>query len=175
MKDRIFIAISNKKTAVSVARMLLSDGIRVESAIKNIAELNKIFNYYRGGIIITNYIFDGININKIIDDVPEDFTIVLIGSKEHLDNCYDDKVFKLAIPLHKNDLVCAIEMLTVINSQYKPRETKTIEEQRTIEKAKHYLIDSYSMTEEHAHRYLQKKSMDTGKKVVDIAKIILEM
>lgn len=31
------------------------------------------------------------------------------------------------------------------------------------------------MTESQAHRYMQKKSMDTGRKLVDVARIILDV
>lgn len=34
-------------------------------------------------------------------------------------------------------------------------------------------MDRHSMTEEQAHRFLQKKSMDNGAKLVEIARMIL--
>jgi response regulator NasT len=47
------------------------------------------------------------------------------------------------------------------------------EDEHIVADAKRLLINRYSMTEEQAHRYIQKKSMDTGRKLVDIAKIVL--
>ncbi|MDO5388964.1 MAG: ANTAR domain-containing protein, partial [Clostridia bacterium] len=83
-------------------------------------------------------------------------------------------IFKLSMPLQKNDLVCSVEMLMTIDAQYKPIVHKDQNEEKIILKAKHLLIDMYSMTEEQAHRYMQKKSMDTGRKLIEIAKIILD-
>ena len=42
-----------------------------------------------------------------------------------------------------------------------------------VKLAKELLINRHNMTEEQAHRYIQKKSMDTGKRNVEVAKIIL--
>lgn len=175
MKDGIFLALSNKKVAVSIAKMLISEGIGITSLVKNISEMTNMFSYYRGGIIITSCMFDGLNISNLLNDVPDTYTVILIGNKDQLDNCECDDVFKLAVPLHKNDLICAVDMMTTFSSSYNPSKTKTNEEEKIITRAKHVLIDTYSMTEEQAHRYIQKKSMDTGKKLVDIAKIILEI
>lgn len=175
MKDNIFLAFSSKKLTVNIAKMLISDGYKITSVAKNFSEVNNFFHYYRGGIIIMGCTFDGVHINNMIDDIPEGFTVILIGNKNQLDNCYDDRVFKLAVPLHKIDLTCAVEMFTTIESSYRPASSKNSEDEKLISRAKHTLIDTYSMTEEQAHRYIQKKSMDTGRKLVDIAKIILEV
>lgn len=175
MKDNIFLAFSNKKLIVNIAKMLISDGYKITSVAKNVSEINNFYHYYRGGIIIMGCTFDSVHINNLINDIPESFTVILIGNKEQLDICYDDRIFKLAVPLHKVDLICAVEMFTTIESPYKPSANKNSEDEKIIERAKHTLIDTYSMTEEQAHRYIQKKSMDTGKKLVEIARIILEV
>ena len=47
------------------------------------------------------------------------------------------------------------------------------EEQHIIEEAKNLLVERNNFTEPQAHRFIQKKSMDTGKKMIEIALIIL--
>ncbi|MCI1955885.1 MAG: ANTAR domain-containing protein, partial [Oscillospiraceae bacterium] len=47
------------------------------------------------------------------------------------------------------------------------------EEKQVILKAKNLLISRNNLTEPQAHRFIQKKSMDTGKKMVETAMIIL--
>lgn len=175
MNNNIFLALSSKKNAVAVAKMLISEGIHITSVLKNTSELSSMYSYYNGGIIITSCRFLGIQINSFIDDIPDEYTIILLGSKEQLSLYDNDNVFKLALPLRKNDLICAVDMMAAFESSYSPSNKKTSEEEKLIERAKHALIDTYTMTEEQAHRYIQKKSMDTGRKLVDIAKIILEI
>ena len=47
-------------------------------------------------------------------------------------------------------------------------------EQETIEKAKILLETNGPMTEEEAHRYLQKRSMTTRKKMADVAAQVIQ-
>ena len=44
-----------------------------------------------------------------------------------------------------------------------------------IKRAKQLLMERNYFTEAQAHRFLQKKSMDTGKRLIEIAAIVLEM
>jgi response regulator NasT len=50
---------------------------------------------------------------------------------------------------------------------------RTDGERALVEQAKALLMDRYDMTEEQAHRFLQKKSMDNGAKLTDTARMIL--
>jgi response regulator NasT len=49
------------------------------------------------------------------------------------------------------------------------------EEAATIAHAKGLLMDRNNMTEEEAHRYLQKHSMDNGTNMVETAQMVLAM
>lgn len=175
MNNNIFIAFDNRKTAVSIAKILIANGNNVVAISKSSTELMNSLHYYNGGIIITGCVFDGIRNESIIDDIPEEFNLVVVGSKVQIDDFHDDRVFKLSMPLQKNDLICSVEMLMTMDTKYKPTLHKNQDEEKLITRAKNLLIDMYSMSEAQAHRYMQKKSMDTGRKLVDIARIILEV
>ena len=47
------------------------------------------------------------------------------------------------------------------------------EEQAIIKEAKGLLMERHGMSEEQAHRFLQKKSMNSGAKMVQTAKLVL--
>ena len=50
----------------------------------------------------------------------------------------------------------------------------TLEDRKVIEKAKGKLMETSGVTENEAFRYMQKLSMDSGKRMKDIAEVILE-
>jgi response regulator NasT len=52
---------------------------------------------------------------------------------------------------------------------------RSSEEQTLIDQAKAILMNRNNMTEEEAHRYLQKTSMDNGTSFADTAQMILSM
>ncbi len=48
------------------------------------------------------------------------------------------------------------------------------EDEALLSRAKQLLMDRRGMTEEQAHRFLQKQSMDSGMKMVDMARQMLD-
>ena len=54
----------------------------------------------------------------------------------------------------------------------RPRSTR---EKAVIEKAKAFLMERNHMTEEEAHRYVQKCSMDSGNSMVETAQMIISL
>ena len=51
--------------------------------------------------------------------------------------------------------------------------SRMLEERKVIERAKGKLMDALGIKESEAHYRMQKKSMDTGRRIVDIAQEIL--
>ena len=51
---------------------------------------------------------------------------------------------------------------------------RTLEERKVIERAKGRLMDQLHLSESEAHYRMQKKSMDSGRRIIDIAREILE-
>ena len=150
----ILAAFSNERVLGVVEKALASENIRLAYSCKSVSELKKSINYCQGGIIICGY--------KL-----KDGAIVQFSESE--------RVFKLIVPLKKDDLICSVYMLLSMGEGGYTRKTsfRTSEEEKIIRKAKEILIDRYNLTEEQAHKYLQKKSMDTGRKIIDVAKLIL--
>ena len=169
----VFVAFSQRKTALSIAKTVQANGMHVVCAVTGLSELKKHIHAYSSGIIICGYRFKDDYIVDFIEDVPETMNIVLIGNRAQLEACTNERVFKLAVPLQKVDLVCSLNMLASMEEYSATAKQRDPKEERLINRAKGLLIERYSMTEEQAHRYIQKKSMDTGKRLVDIAKIIL--
>ena len=50
---------------------------------------------------------------------------------------------------------------------------RTKEEQAVINQAKEVLMDKNNMSENEAHRYIQKSAMDSGRTMVETAEMIL--
>lgn len=175
MPSNILVAFKNPKISETVAKMLTYGNFRPSYICSSGSELQKQLNYYSGGIIVCGYNLKDCSIIQLAEDVPKSFSIILIGNKSQMELFENDRIFRLSVPLHKDDLICSVSMLlnmdTNPNKIYKnPRNEK---DEKFIRLAKETLIDRYAMTESQAHKYMQKKSMDSGKKLVDIAKIIL--
>lgn len=169
----VFVAFSQRKTALNVAKIVVANGMHVACVTTGLTELRKHIHAYNNGIIVCGYQFKDDYVVDFFEDVPETMSIVLIGNRAQLEACNNERVFKLAVPLQRVDLVCSLNMIASMWDCMAAANQRNPKEEKIINRAKDLLIERYSMSEEQAHRYMQKKSMDTGVKLVDIAKIVL--
>ena len=63
------------------------------------------------------------------------------------------------------------QMNRKLNLFLRPRRNE--EEEQVIREAKALLMERNQMTEDQAHRWIQKKSMDSGAKLVQTARVVL--
>ena len=170
--NNVFIAFTNKKIALNVAKTVVANHMNIVCITTGLAELRKKIHPYEYGTIICGCHFRDGYLMHFIEDLPEKINIIVVGSRSSLEEITSERVFKLAVPLQKMDLICSLNMLSSMDNYMRTKE-RDHEEEKLIARAKRLLINRYSMTEDQAHRYMQKKSMDTGRKLSDIAKIII--
>ena len=90
-------------------------------------------------------------------------------------------VLLLRNPLSPDALVQAVRAMFFCGARMKTLRKKveklerTLEDRKVIERAKGRLMDALKLNESDAHYRMQKKSMDSGKRIADVAREILEM
>ena len=106
--------------------------------------------------------------------------MVVMASQRVLAEISGTNIMGLAMPLKVHELVSTVNMMSqgIIRRKKKQREKPRVrneEEVATIAKAKRLLMERNNMTEEEAHRYLQKHSMDNSTNMVETAQMVLSM
>ncbi len=175
LNNNVFVAFHSEKLCSKVFAMLTMSGIHPNStSVTSNDLLTKINNYENGVIVCETKLKDTVLFN-FLDDIPSYFHIVAIGTMDTLDDLPNQRVFKLSVPLDRTDLIYSVSMLTNIDNHRAliHNQFRTHDEEIIIQQAKALLIHKYHMTEEQAHRYMQTKSMNTGEKMITIARLIL--
>ena len=96
-------------------------------------------------------------------------------------SCYSQDIVCLAMPIHTQELVSTVRMMTMDVARELKRRQKTRpkrrspEEQKTLDAAKALLMERNQMTEAEAHKYIQKLSMDSGNDLIETAEMILAL
>ncbi len=167
-KNNIIISFSSDKICKNISYILNKNGINYIKICKTGSSLRKCCSYYENGIVLCSPNFvDEITFN-IIEDFYEDFIFLLIGSVDKLNIYNNENIYKLYTPVKEEDIINAINISCYKNSEkIKAKHTKIIEEAKTL-----IMLNTHS-TEPLAHKYIQKKSMETGKKNIEIAKYII--
>lgn len=94
--------------------------------------------------------------------------------------CGDQDIIRVSMPLKVQDLMSTLEMMCASQERKRkkrkgrPRQ-RSEEEQKVLMEAKEVLMERNHMTEDEAHRYIQKCSMDSGNSLMETAQMVLSM
>ena len=178
--ERIVTAFSNRQVSIKIKDILLSNGMHVYKECSSGAELLRLLPQEGVGIVICNYILSDMNALKLREFLPMNYTMLVLVSNYQSSLYNIDGLFYIVSPLNKMDLISSIKMVNQINKKfisYKEKIDKLeddLDRIKIVERAKGFLMDKFKMSEAEAHKYLQKRSMDSSLKIVDLAKKILE-
>jgi response regulator NasT len=111
--------------------------------------------------------------------LPREFRMLLVASPAKLQDCTSTDIMCLPMPIHSHELVSTLQ--TMMFELMRPRKKKarlqpkqrSEQEQKIIRDAKQLLMNRNNMSEEEAHKYIQKVSMDSGNNLVETAQMIL--
>ena len=173
----IIIAMPKVEDARKIGELLKSRGNHiVEVCTTGDSVLQKAHQYGNGIVICTRNVKD-MHCSEIYDGLPEYFSMLLLTSKEGMEECPPDAVV-VTMPFKWSDLLGSVEMMMQQSERRIRREKnapkkRSREEQDLIDQAKKILMERNDMTEPEAFRYIQKCSMDSSTNMVETAQMIL--
>lgn len=175
---RIIVALPKIEDAKSIKNLLVRNGFDVAAVCSSGAQVLSQIDNLNDGIVISGYRLPDMLYAELRDYLPGGFEMLLLASQPLLMECTGSNIMCLGMPLKVHDLLNTIEMMTNSiaykrkKSKAKPKERKP-EEVAMINEAKCLLMSRNNMTEEEAHRYIQKCSMDSSRNMVETAQMIL--
>lgn len=111
----------------------------------------------------------------LAEELPIFCSVLVLAPQDRLELLADGDICPLPMPVSRRDLIQTVRMLLRIGRRLErsDRPRRPREEQAVIDRAKQLLIDRNGMTEEQAHRYLQKNSMDNRERLIETAQMVL--
>lgn len=176
----IIVGFPKKEDAININNVLTRNGYCVSEPCTLGSQVITLANELDEGIVLCGYRFSDMHYSELNNYLPKGFEMLLVASPEKLELCQDNNIVCLRMPIKTYDLLNTLQMMTY---QYQRKKKKDRERPKvrseaeiaTIHKAKLILMDRNNMTEEEAHRYLQKNSMDSGTNMVEMAEMVLKM
>lgn len=174
----IIVALPKVDDAKNMKNLLVRSGYSVEAVCTSGAQALAQADNLNDGIVVCGYKLADMLYSELHESLPQGFEMLLMASQRFLMECRDNDIVCLSMPFKLNDLVNTVEMMS--NSiAYKRRKRREQPKQRNpeevalINEAKLLLMNRNNMTEEEAHRYIQKTSMDNSTSLVETAKMVL--
>ena len=112
----------------------------------------------------------------LFDDLPPACAMLVLAPQDRLDLLENGDIFRLPSPVTRGDLLASVRLLLQVGRRLERygRPRRAEEERALIDRAKALLMDRHGLSEAQAHYYLQKKSMDSGAKLVQTARLVLD-
>ncbi len=178
--NNIIVAFPKETVAHNIKKILAQSGYSVVSVCTTGAQALASVNNIESGIIVCGYRFVDMMYTEIYEYLPKGFQMLLIASAANVLDNNVENLISLSMPLKIHELMQTIEMMDGYVTRYKKKarrspKVRSIEDQDLINKAKAKLMDRNGLSEEEAHRYIQKRSMEDGTGLVEISQMILSL
>lgn len=177
----VIVVLPKIDDARNIKNLLVRNGIPVTGACTTGAQAIAMVDGLNEGVILCGYKMADMIYSQLHEYLPVGFEMLLMASQHILsEDLVESDIMCISMPLKVQDLINTVDMM--IQSierrkrrlKVKPKE-RNAEEVRLIKDAKELLMSRNHMTEEEAHRYIQKCSMDSGTNMVETAQMVLRI
>ncbi len=176
----IIVAFPNKDNAASIRNLLQRNGLEVTGVCTSGAQVLHYAETAEEGIVVCGYKLKDMMYQELREYLPPLFELLLVASRDKWSEDLAKGVVGLSMPVKAYDLVNTVNMmLSSLTRKRKERKAALRKrdpgQEEFIKKAKDLLMYRNHMTEDEAHRYLQKCSMDSGTNLVEVAQMVLSV
>ncbi|MCM1045912.1 MAG: ANTAR domain-containing protein [Candidatus Gastranaerophilales bacterium] len=176
----IIVALPRIEDAKGIKSVMVRNGFHVTGVCTTGAQAISLAEGLNDGIVVCSYKLVDMMYTELRECLPSGFEMLLMASRNLISQCYGSNVMCLAMPLKTVELIATLNMLSegIGRRRRKRREKPRVwssEEKKILQEAKEVLKTRNHMTEEEAHRYIQKCSMDSGTNMVETAQMVLAM
>ena len=173
--DTVIVAFENAKFVRQFRELLEGAGAAECIPCSSGDQVRRLFQRQGASCVICGpHLADG-PAEWLCDDLPPACLMLMVGPQHQLDLCENPDVFKLSTPLRREETVSTVRLLIQFSHRMERfvRRSRSTADQREIDRAKKALMELRGLTEEEAHRQLQKRSMDEGRRLVQTARQVL--
>ena len=176
----IIVVFPQMKDGQGIRNLLVRNGYRVGIACTSGAQAKTYMDNIDYGIVVCGYKFSDMMYSELFHDLGPTFEMLLVASRAKLEEGVADGIVCVEMPLKSYDLLNTLEMMMQAlerirkKGRQKPKE-RNIAQKAIIDEAKKLLMNTRNMTEEEAHRFIQKSSMDSGTNMVETDQMVLQI
>lgn len=174
--EQVIVAFESTKSALRVKEILESSGTASCILCASAGQVRRTVHKLHITAVVCGFKLADQPAEALFADLPPSCAMLVLATQNLLDLLQDEDIFRLASPVSRGDLTASVRMLLQVGRRLERilRPRRSEEEQAVIRRAKELLMDRNGMTEEEAHRFLQKTSMDNSAKMLQTAQLVLD-
>ena len=167
----VIVAFPKPEDAKSIRNILVKNGFPVVAVCTSGAQTLQYADDLHNGVVVCGYRLTDMIYSQLREDLSEQFDMLLLASRRFTSEVDDKRIRCVAMPLKVHELLASVDAAI---EESELRKKKVFDKQQ-IMLAKDLLMKQKGMTEEEAHRYLQKSSMANGVNMIETAQMVLSI
>ncbi len=176
----VVVVFPKPENARNIRNLLVRGGYEVAAVCTSGTAALQAADRLGEGILVCGYRFPDMLYYQLHESLPPTFSMLLVASQRVIEEGVPKGIKSVCMPLKAQELLDAVEELSASHARERRRRKAALrkrseEEQQRIDQAKALLMERNHMSEEEAHRYLQKTSMDNGTNIVETAEMLLSL
>ena len=169
--EKVIVAFAGPRNGRRIREILERSGAAACLLCTSADQVRRTVHGQQVPAVICGYKFADGPAELLYEDLPSFCHMLMVAAQSQLDLVRNPEILRLSAPASRSELLGAVEeLLTRVQAQPNGRSQ---EERDWIARAKARLM-AEGLTEEEAHRTLQKKSMADGVKLAQAARLILD-
>jgi AmiR/NasT family two-component response regulator len=177
---KLIIALSNIETSNKLKSLLTQEGYEIIAMCTSGNELIRMVLQFSPDLVLVGYKFKDMSLLDVYETLVDATSFLAIVNEPYKSFIEEDTdIYCIGTKISNVLLTNAIDLIFQSKKRIKKLRAQveklehTIEDRKLIEKAKGQLMSTSGLTENEAFRYMQKISMDSGRRMKDIASLIL--
>lgn len=176
----IIIVLPKIEEANQLKNLLIRSGFDVHAVCTTGAQALSFADELDAGIVISGYKLPDMLYRELNDCLPKGFEMLLLASAARFSEIGGGNIVAVSMPLKTRDLMNTLQMMMEAYRKQRKRASmrpkqRSEGDRAVLDKAKLILMQRNNMSEEEAHRYIQKNSMDSGVGLIEMAEMIISM
>ncbi|OUQ13961.1 antitermination regulator [Lachnoclostridium sp. An14] len=176
----VIVAFSKQENGKNIRNILVKNGFHVVAVCTSGAQILAAAGELDRGIVVGGGKFQDMVYGEVCRLLPEEFSMLVVAQAAMFGDDTPENAMLLPMPLRVHELVSTLEMMIQTQERRHRRrrrmpKARSREELELIDRAKEMLMDRNHMTEDEAHRYIQKCSMSNGSSLVETAEMIISL
>lgn len=172
--EQIIVAFEKRDNCDRLREILEGSGEFSCLTCQSGAQVRRALGSQATGLVVCGFKLADESCEALYGDLPPRCAMLMVAPQAQLDLCEATGVFKLPTPLHRSELLASVRLLAqLIRAWERTPVRRTQADRELVAQAKEALMSYSGMTEEEAHRFLQKQSMDHRAPMADTARHVL--
>lgn len=172
----IVVAFIKEELQRKALRLLASEGLEAAAVCASGAEVIRRIRQAGSAAVICGFQLRDMTADALAADLRGLAAVMVVAKAPHLELCGGENLFKLPVPASRSEFIATLGLMLDFEAAHlrHPVSRRRENEQQLIRRAKELLMDVNRMSEEEAHRFLQKRSMERSVRMAEAARWVID-